>query len=60
MRKKVMILIMAAVLAAALLAPGTAFAAATTPVCHMGSTIEVDPNSLAGHFGHNDTLGPCP
>ena len=28
-------------------------------VCHKGKTKFIDPNRLADHMGHGDTLGPC-
>lgn len=29
-------------------------------LCHNGRTIEVSVNALEAHYGHGDTLGPCP
>ena len=60
MRKKLLILLMAVAFAAASLMPATVSAQLIkAPVCHNGHSIEVDPNSLAGHIGHGDTLGDC-
>ena len=61
MRKKILVLLMALAFAAAsLLVPATASARLIkAPVCHNGHNIEVNPNSLAGHIGHGDTLGAC-
>ncbi len=29
-------------------------------ICHDGNTLEVAPQALPAHYGHGDTLGPCP
>jgi len=29
-------------------------------ICHNGQTLEVAPSALPAHYGHGDTLGPCP
>ena len=29
-------------------------------LCHNGETIEVSMSALEAHYGHGDTLGPCP
>jgi len=29
-------------------------------ICHDGQTLEVSVNALPAHYGHGDTLGPCP
>ena len=55
MRKKILILIVAVAIAAALLLPATAFAA-QFPVCHNGAVLSLDPNAIQAHLNHGDFL----
>jgi hypothetical protein len=32
----------------------------TIPICHKGTTMEINPGALQGHLNHGDTLGACP
>ena len=62
MRKKILILLMAMVFAAAALLPATASATANIPICHKGEVIFADFEGQNGHFVHGDTpaLGTPP